>query len=118
MSDEKPHWVKVIEVTGVVAVSLAAIIGLISRLSFNQPSPPPPIPSPTATSTVSPSQPAPSATITLGGNPTVEVWVNTETGKYHCFGTKWFRKTIHGKSMTQKDAQEGGFQPAYGKVCM
>ena len=51
------------------------------------------------------------------GNPDVKVWVNTRSGVYHCPGTQWYGKTKQGEYMTQKQAQEKGYRPAYGKVC-
>jgi len=51
------------------------------------------------------------------GNPNVKVWVNTNSGVYHCPGTRWYGSTKSGEYMTQKQAQEKGYRPAYGKVC-
>ena len=51
------------------------------------------------------------------GNPDVKVWVNTSSGVYHCPGTRWYGNTKQGEFMMQKKAQEGGYRPAYGKVC-
>jgi hypothetical protein len=51
------------------------------------------------------------------GNPDVKVWVNTKSGVYHCPGTRWYGKTKSGEYMTQGQAQEKGYRPAYGKVC-
>ena len=51
------------------------------------------------------------------GNPDVKVWVNTASGVYHCPGTRWYGATKRGEYMTQKQAQEKGNRPAYGKVC-
>jgi hypothetical protein len=51
------------------------------------------------------------------GNPDVKVWVNTNSGVYHCPGTRWYGVTKQGEYMTQKKARESGFRPAYGKVC-
>jgi len=51
------------------------------------------------------------------GNPDVKVWVNTNSGVYHCPGTRWYGTTKQGEYMTQKKAQDGGNRPAYGKVC-
>jgi hypothetical protein len=51
------------------------------------------------------------------GNPTVTVWVNTNSGVYHCPGTGWYGKTKSGQFMTQRAAQSKGFRPAYGSVC-
>ena len=51
------------------------------------------------------------------GNPDTKVWVNTGSGVYHCPGTRWYGKTKQGEYMTQKQAQDKGHRPAYGKVC-
>jgi hypothetical protein len=51
------------------------------------------------------------------GKPDVKVWVNTASGVYHCPGTRWYGATKRGEYMTQKQAQEKGHRPAYGKVC-
>lgn len=52
-----------------------------------------------------------------GGNPSVAVWVNTNSGVYHCSNTRWFGNTKNGKYMTQKEAQSKGYRPAHGSVC-
>ena len=51
------------------------------------------------------------------GNPEVRVWVNTATGVYHCPGSRWYGKTKQGDYMTQAEAQQKHYRPAYGKVC-
>lgn len=51
------------------------------------------------------------------GNPNVRVWVNTGSGVYHCPGTRWYGNTKQGEYMTQRQAQDAGHRPAYGKVC-
>ena len=51
------------------------------------------------------------------GNPDVKVWVNTASGVYHCPGSRWYGKTKQGQYMTQAEAQEKRYRPAYGKVC-
>jgi len=51
------------------------------------------------------------------GNPDAKVWLNTNSGVYHCPGTRWYGTTKQGVFMTQKKAQDGGNRPAYGKVC-
>ena len=51
------------------------------------------------------------------GNPTVQVWVNTNSGVYHCPGTRWYGNTKSGKFMTQREAQSKGYRPAYGAAC-
>ena len=51
------------------------------------------------------------------GNPDVKVWVNTNSGVYHCPGTRWYGNTKQGEFMSQKKAHDAGNHPAYGKVC-
>lgn len=51
------------------------------------------------------------------GDPDVRVWVNTNSGVYHCRGTRWFGRTKQGEYMTQREAREKGNRPAYGSVC-
>lgn len=51
------------------------------------------------------------------GNPDVKVWVNTPTHVYHCPGDRWYGTTKKGEYMTQKQAQDAGNRPAYGKYC-
>ena len=47
----------------------------------------------------------------------VSVWVNTSTGVYHCLGTRWSGTTTNGTFMTEAEAQEHGYRPAYGNEC-
>lgn len=51
------------------------------------------------------------------GIPTIRVWVDTLYGFYHCPATKLYGKTKQGVYMTQKQAQDRGYRPAYGTVC-
>lgn len=51
------------------------------------------------------------------GRPDVKVWVNTQSGVYHSPGGRWYGATKQGQYMTQKEAQEKGYRPAYAKVC-
>ncbi len=51
------------------------------------------------------------------GSATVKVWVNTNSGVYHCPGTRWYGNTKSGRFMTQREAQSKGYRPAYGAVC-
>ena len=51
------------------------------------------------------------------GSPNVKVWVNTESGVFHCPGTKSYGKTKKGAYMTQKEAQAKKYRPANRKVC-
>jgi hypothetical protein len=48
---------------------------------------------------------------------TIEVWVNTKSGVYHCPGTQSYGKTKAGIFMDQPEAQQRGYRPAYGKIC-
>ena len=57
------------------------------------------------------------ASIQNSGNLNVLVWVNTNSGVYHCPNTRWYGKTKSGKYMTQKEAQAKGYRPAYGIAC-
>src|SRR3569832_135713 len=60
-------------------------------------------------------KPSPSPTPTPSrGVPTIKVWVDTEYGFYHCPNTKLYGKTKQGVYMTQKQAQDRGYRPAYG----
>jgi len=52
-----------------------------------------------------------------GGNPETVVWENVRTGVYHCPGTRFYGKTLEGKYLPHRQAQEAGFKPASGKVC-
>lgn len=79
--------------------AVAIIIALVSS----------PAPFPRAFAATSFQQPA--------GNPNTRVWVNTDSGVYHCPGTRWYGNTKYGKFMTQKAAQANGYRPAYGSVC-
>ena len=65
------------------------------------------------TPTPSPS-PSPSPT---RGIPTIKVWVDTEYSFYHCPNSKLYGKTKQGVYMTQKQAQDRGYRPAYGAYC-
>ena len=58
--------------------------------------------------------PSPSPT---RGIPTIKVWVDTEYGFYHCPNSKLYGKTKQGVYMTQKQAQDRGYRPAYGTYC-
>lgn len=51
------------------------------------------------------------------GSPEARVWVNTNSGVYHRPGTRWYGKTKEGAFMTQREAREKGFRPAYGNIC-
>jgi len=61
--------------------------------------------------------PQPSPSPQSRGIPTIRVWVDTEYGFYHCPNTKLYGKTKQGVYMTQKQAQDRGYRPAYGTYC-
>ena len=61
-------------------------------------------------------KPAPTPTPSKGV-PTIRVWVDTEYGYYHCPTSKLYGKTKQGVYMTQKQAQDRGYRPAYGTFC-
>jgi hypothetical protein len=50
-------------------------------------------------------------------NQEVSVWVNTNSGVYHCPGTRWYGKTKQGEYMGECAALKAGYRPAYGKSC-
>jgi hypothetical protein len=56
-------------------------------------------------------------TSTKGGNPDAKVWVNTDSGVYHCAGSKWYGKTKSGQYMTQKEAEDKNYHADHGKSC-
>jgi hypothetical protein len=47
----------------------------------------------------------------------IKVWVNTNSGVYHCPGSRWYGATKEGKYMGECEAQKAGYRPAYGKPC-
>jgi hypothetical protein len=53
-----------------------------------------------------------------GGNPDIRVWVNTNSGTYHCPGRRWYARTKEGEYMTQKQAQDKSYHPAADRPCM
>jgi hypothetical protein len=67
--------------------------------------------------TATPEAPEPDAADDSKGNPNVRVWVNTNSGVYHCPGTRWYGATKEGEYMTQRQAQRDGYRPAYGRYC-
>jgi hypothetical protein len=77
------------------------VLALVSTTLAQQKPAPSPSPSP------SPSR----------GIPTIKVWVDTEYNFYHCPNTKLYGKTKQGVYMTQKQAQDRGYRPAYGTYC-
>jgi len=44
-------------------------------------------------------------------------WLNTNSGVYHCPGTRYYGNTKRGNFLTQEEALLSGNRPAYGKKC-
>jgi pimeloyl-ACP methyl ester carboxylesterase len=49
----------------------------------------------------------------------IQVWANTDprSGIYHCPGTRWYGTTRQGEYMTQGQALQRRYRPAYGQYC-
>lgn len=47
----------------------------------------------------------------------VRVWVNTNSGVYHCPSSRWYGKTKQGKYMSECEAEKAGYRAAYGNPC-
>ena len=47
----------------------------------------------------------------------INVWVNTNSGVYHCPGTRYYGATKAGQFMSEETARTAGFRPAYGQPC-
>ena len=46
-----------------------------------------------------------------------QVWVNTNSGVYHCPGSPYYGATRRGKTISERDAAGQGYRAAYGKPC-
>jgi len=46
-----------------------------------------------------------------------KVWLNTNSGVYHCPGTRYYGNTKRGNFLTQEEALLSGNRTAYGKKC-
>jgi hypothetical protein len=46
-----------------------------------------------------------------------KVWVNINSGVYHCPGGQYYGNTKKGKYLTESDAVLSGYHPAYGQSC-
>jgi hypothetical protein len=47
----------------------------------------------------------------------IRVWVNTNSGIYHCPGTRWYGATKQGKYMGECEALKAGYRAAYYRAC-
>ena len=45
------------------------------------------------------------------------VWVNTNSGVYHCPGTQYYGNTKHGEYLGEREAVADGYRAAYGQPC-
>ena len=50
-------------------------------------------------------------------NPLALVWLNTNSGIYHCPRTRWWGRTKEGAFMSEARALMRGHRPAYGSLC-
>ena len=62
-------------------------------------------------------EPLPAVSPAVADSNAVRVWVNTGSGVYHCPGTRYFGNTKAGVYMTQAEARDDGYRPAYGRAC-
>lgn len=55
------------------------------------------------------------AHIALAGN--TRVWVNTNSGVYHCPGGQYYGNTKRGEFLSESAAVASGYRPAYNRPC-
>lgn len=116
-SNPPPRYLKVVALV-VILVGLALKEGFNRATTFPPPAPAQPTPVPVLTPT-SALTPIPELTPVPTPPPSavVMVWVNTNSGVYHCPNTRWYGNTKSGRFMTQDEAQAKGYRPAYGAKC-
>ena len=64
-----------------------------------------------------PSPRATSATQASTQKKEIKVWVNTNSGIYHCPGSRWYGTTKQGKYMGECEALKAGYRAAYYRPC-
>ena len=64
-----------------------------------------------------PSPRAASATQDSTQKKEIKVWVNTNSGIYHCPGSRWYGATKQGKYMSECEALKAGYRAAYYRPC-
>jgi len=109
--DETPQsgWYRVIHVrTGKAGWIHGDVIKFLSSQTAQVATP---IPTPTPQPTIAPPPKVENS------SDSIRVWVNTDSGVYHCPGTRWYGNTKYGEYMTQREAIDDGNRPAYGNVC-
>ena len=47
----------------------------------------------------------------------VKVWLNTNSGVYHCPGGQYYGNTKKGKYLSEREAVSQGYRAAYGQAC-
>ncbi len=94
-----------------VVIVLSALLLPLPSLAQQTQSPAP------AAQTAQPAAGPSAASSQPEGSAEVKVWVNTKSGIYHCPGTHWYGATKQGEYMTQSEAQQKGFRPAYHRAC-
>ncbi|HEU4509092.1 MAG TPA: hypothetical protein VFR78_12675 [Pyrinomonadaceae bacterium] len=105
--------------TTVKFIAVLAFLAILASADAFRRTDPVPTPPSTPVPTPVPTAQTPESTLALTPPPrqptdsrSVLVWVNTNTGVYHCPNTRWYGKTKSGKYMTQEEAESRGHRHA------